>query len=60
MKYVLGAVAAALMVGAVFAQPAEARCFWNGFATVCTHHYWHPYRHFYGGGFYRPYGWGGY
>ena len=61
MRYVLGAVAAALMVGAVFAQPAEARCFFNGFETVCVHHSWHPWhRHFYGGGFYRPYWWGGY
>jgi hypothetical protein len=33
-----GAIAAAMLVGAVWAQPAEARCFWNGFATVCTHH----------------------
>jgi hypothetical protein len=48
MKFVLGAVAAALLAGAAFVQPAEARCFWNGFAMECFHsgpHYWH--RHFY-------------
>jgi hypothetical protein len=47
MKYVLGAVAAVLIAGAAFVQPAEARCFWNGFAMECFHGgpYWH--RHFY-------------
>jgi hypothetical protein len=43
MKYVLGAVAAALLVGATFVQPAQARCFWNGFAMECFHS--------------NPYGW---
>ena len=38
MKVIFGAVAAAMLVGAVWAQPAEARCFWNGFETVCVHH----------------------
>jgi hypothetical protein len=49
MKYVLGAVAAALLVGATFVQPAEARCFWNGFAMECFHsnpYGWHRH-HFY-------------
>lgn len=49
MKVVFGAIAAAMLVGAVWAQPAEARCFWNGFETVCVrhgdgfgwHHRWH-------------------
>ena len=45
MKFILGAVAAAVLTGAVFATPAEARCFWNGFETVCVHHSWHPYWH---------------
>ena len=40
MKVVLGTLAAAMLFGAVWAQPAEARCFWNGYGTVCTHHYW--------------------
>lgn len=53
MKVVLGAVAAAMLFGAVAIQPAEARCFWNGFATVCTQHYWHP--HYWHRGWYR--GW---
>jgi hypothetical protein len=42
MRFVLGAVAAALLAGAAFVQPAEARCFWNGFAMECYHSnpYW--------------------
>ncbi len=35
MRLVLGAVAVALLAGAAFVQPAEARCFWNGFAMQC-------------------------
>ena len=51
MKVILGSLAAAMLFGAVWAQPAEARCFWNGFATVCYHH------HYWGGPWYRHYGW---
>ena len=40
MKYILGTVAAAMLAGAVFVQPAEARCWWNGFETVCVHHFY--------------------
>lgn len=59
MKVMFGAIAAAMLVGAVWAQPAEARCFWNGFATVCTHH---GYGYGYGGGWHHRhwdhgYGW---
>ena len=57
MKFVLGAVAAALIGSTTaFVQPAEARCFWNGFAMECYHpapFYWHE-RHFYRD-FDRPY-----
>jgi hypothetical protein len=58
MRFVLGAVAAALLAGAAFVQPAEARCFWNGFAMECYHSnpYW-QHRHFDRGfdrGFDRP------
>jgi hypothetical protein len=54
MKIVLGALAAAtLLVGVAASQPAEARCFWNGYGWQCwhSHHYWggwhrhHWYRH---------------
>jgi len=39
MKYVLSALAAVtLLVGVAASQPAEARCFWNGFETVCVRH----------------------
>lgn len=49
MKFVLVALAAAVIAGVAFVQPAEARCFWNGFAMECFHegpHFWHE-RHFY-------------
>lgn len=53
MKLVLGALAAVtLLVGVAASQPAEARCFWNGFAMECYRPY-HPHfwwRHH----FYRP------
>jgi hypothetical protein len=64
MKYVLSALAAVtLLVGVAASQPAEARCFWNGFETVCVqrHHYWMNRPHFYTRDFGpRPYWWGGY
>ncbi|HEX6442356.1 MAG TPA: hypothetical protein VF007_09235 [Stellaceae bacterium] len=57
MRYVLGAVAALALVGATFVQPAQARCFWNGFAMECFHHphFWHRdfYRGWDGPRFYR-------
>jgi hypothetical protein len=57
MKFILGALAAvSLFVGVAASQPAEARCFWNGFGWECVHHgpwWWHRHHHH----FYRPYGW---
>ena len=59
MRIVLGALTAmTLLVGVAAAQPAEARCFWNGFAMECYHPYhswgWHrPYFHGY-----APWGYG--
>jgi hypothetical protein len=50
MKAILGAMAAvALFVGVAATQPAEARCWWNGFATECwhPHHNWWWHRHYY-------------
>lgn len=51
MKFVLGAIAAVVIAGTAFVQPAQARCFWNGFAMECFHSspYWmhrHAYRDF--------------
>lgn len=44
MKMLLGALAAVtLLVGVAASQPAEARCFWNGFAMECYRPYVHPY-----------------
>jgi hypothetical protein len=54
MKILLGAlVAVTLLIGIAAAQPAEARCWWNGYEWQCwhPHHYW--YRHHY----WHPYGW---
>jgi len=49
MKYVLGALAAVtLFAGVASAQPAEARCFWNGYGWNCSHgphHYWNGWHH---------------
>ena len=61
MKYILSALTAvALLVGVAASQPAEARCFWNGFGWEC-HHYgpwaWHRHHAFFHP---RPYWWGGY
>jgi len=57
MKYILSALAAVtLFVGIAASQPADARCFWNGFGWSCYHHgpsWWHRHH-------YRPYWWGGY
>jgi hypothetical protein len=43
MKYILSALAAVtLLVGVAASQPAEARCWYNGYAMECWHpHYWH-------------------
>jgi len=49
MKFILGALGAvALLVGVAASQPAEARCFWNGFAMECYHSPHFGYMH-------RPY-----
>jgi len=54
MKILLGALTAVtLLVGVAATQPAEARCFWNGYAWQCwhphhnwnwRHHYWRDWR----------------
>ena len=66
MRFILGALAAVAIAGVAFVQPAEARCFWNGFETVCVHHGFGGgfgpgfYRHHMYRDFDRPYWWGGY
>ena len=52
MRYLLSGLAAFLLLGAVMSTPAEARCWWNGWTTVCGPRYWGY------GGYYRP--WWGY
>ena len=58
MRFILGALAAvALLVGVAASQPAEARCWWNGYSWHCwhPHHYYgYPYHH------YRHHYWWGY
>jgi hypothetical protein len=57
MKYVLSALTAVtLLVGVAASQPAEARCFWNGFSWQCHH----PHHSWWWHGHHRPYGWWGY
>jgi hypothetical protein len=60
VKKMLMALAVLMFAGLFWSQPAEARCWWNGFRWHCTHyrhHYWHarywhrPYYY----GYYRPY-----
>lgn len=55
MKVILSTLAVAMLAGALFVQPAEARCWWNGYQWHCWHphhswywhhhhrHDWHPY-----------------
>lgn len=46
MKMLLGALAAVtVLVGVAASQPAEARCFWNGYAMECYRPYFYPHRH---------------
>jgi hypothetical protein len=52
VKKILMVLAVLLFAGLFWPQPAEARCWWNGFRTVCTHHH---YRHHWWYGYYRPY-----
>lgn len=59
MKIILGTLAAAVLASVAFAQPAEARCAWNGFAWQCwggpryggweRHHHWRDHDHWRGG-----------
>ena len=69
MKKIVMAPALVMFAGLFWSQPAEARCWWNGYRTHCTHYrhhylhtgYWHPgyyHRHYYRPyyyGYYRPY-----
>ncbi len=47
MKLILGALAAiTLFVGVAVAQPADARCWWDGYGWHCWHpHYYHWHHH---------------
>jgi hypothetical protein len=54
-KIVIATLAAFLLGTAAMAQPAEARCSWNGYARHCWHphaSWWRHHHHDWG-----PYGW---
>ncbi len=56
MKFILGTLAAAVLASVAFAQPAEARCRWDGYGWRCWHphhQYWNGYHHHYRGDYYR-------
>lgn len=38
MRIILGTIAAAAVLVGIAAQPAQARCAWNGYAWVCNQH----------------------
>jgi len=63
VKFVFGTLAAAVIAGVAFVQPAQARCFWNGFETVCVHHMYRDYvyrdydRPYWRHHFWRDYDW---
>ena len=44
MRFVLGSLAGLLLLaGVAVSQPAEARCFWDGYYWHC----WHPHHYGY-------------
>ena len=57
-KFVLATLAALVIGTAALAQPAEARCWWNGYSWHCgypgSHAWWWRHHHPY----WRHYGWG--
>ena len=58
MKYIVGALAGVtLLAGVAASQPAEARCFWDGFNQVCVqrHHHGMNRPHAFYRDFDRPY-----
>ena len=62
MKKIVMALAVVILAGLFWSNPAEARCWWNGFRWHCTHHYRHHYSygHYYPYRYYRPYYYGYY
>jgi Spy/CpxP family protein refolding chaperone len=62
-KFILASLAALAIGSAAFVQPADAACWWNGFAWRCSHpHAWwwhhHPswrYGYWHGHWWHHPY-----
>jgi hypothetical protein len=54
-KIVIATLAAFLLGTAAMAQPAEARCWWNGYAWHCSHPHSWWWRHHHDE--WGPYGW---
>ena len=59
MKKIVIATAAAFVLGtAALASPAEARCWWNGYAWHCWHpHAWYHHHYHHWGPYGYGYGW---
>jgi hypothetical protein len=58
MKKIVMALAIVMLSGLFWSNPAEARCWWNGYRWHCTHYrpYWSG--HYYPHRYYRPYYYG--
>ena len=56
MKMLLGSLATVLLATTLLASPAEARCWWNGYYTVCNRYgggpYWRGYGPYWRGHYY--------
>jgi hypothetical protein len=59
MKLILCTLAVFLVAGALLAHPADAACWWNGWAWRCGPG-WHPYWWHAHWGYWHPYWHGGY
>jgi hypothetical protein len=58
MKIILGTLTGlALLAGIAAAQPAQARCWWNGYAWNCAQAHAWSYRHHWRHHHYRGEGW---
>jgi hypothetical protein len=59
MKLILCTVAAILLVGALTVHPADAACWWNGWAWRCGPGWgwYHPYWHAHWGYWHGGWGW---
>jgi hypothetical protein len=55
VKTIATALAAIILSALFWSQPAEARCWWNGYRWHCSHYRHHYYHTRYYPYYYRPY-----